>query len=128
MHKLIIIGNLGGDPEMRYTPDGQPVTSFNIASNRSYKTASGERREETEWFRATAWGKLAEVCNQYLEKGQKVYLEGRLKTKSWEDKSGATRFSNEIVVSSVEFLGGGKSEDSDQAADGPEDGSPDSPF
>ena len=79
VNKIIVIGNLGSDPEMRYTPNGQSVTSFNIASNRRYRTADGEQREETEWFRCSAFGRLADVCNQYLTRGQQVYVEGRLR-------------------------------------------------
>ena len=79
MHKITIIGHLGRDPEMKYTPDGQAVTTFSVAFSRKYKTAEGEPREETEWFNVSAWGKLAEVCNEYLTKGKQVYVEGRLK-------------------------------------------------
>ena len=82
MNKIIVIGNLGRDPEMRYTPNGQSVTSFSVASNRKYTTATGERREETEWFNVSAWGKLGETCNQYLTKGSQVYVEGRLRSSS----------------------------------------------
>ena len=84
MNKIIVIGNLGRDPEMRYTPNGQAVTSFSIASSRKHTTAVGEQREETEWFSCQAWGKLAETCNQYLTKGQQVYVEGRLKSRTYQ--------------------------------------------
>ncbi|MBM2849807.1 MAG: ssb, partial [Anaerolineales bacterium] len=80
VNKVMIIGRLGRDPEMRYTPSGRPVTSFSIGTTRSWNTPDGERREETDWFNVVAWGGLAEVCKQYLTKGQQVYVEGRLQT------------------------------------------------
>ena len=104
MNKIIVIGNLGKDPEMKYTPNGQAVTSFSIASNRKYKTAGGEQKEETEWFNVSAWGKLGETCNQYLTKGSQVYVEGRLSSRSYES-NGQTRFSMEINLTDVQFLG-----------------------
>lgn len=107
MNKIIVIGNLGRDPEMRYTPSGQPVTSFSVASNRSYTTASGERREETEWFNVSAWGKLGELCNQYLTKGRQVFVEGRLHSRSFTGRDGQMRFVNEITLTDVQFLGQG---------------------
>jgi single-strand DNA-binding protein len=105
VNKLILIGNVGRDPEMRITPSGQSVTSFSVASNRRYKTASGEQREETEWFNCQAWGKLAEVCNAYLTKGQQVYIEGRLKSRTYQTQNGETRFSNDVTVNEFQFLG-----------------------
>ena len=114
MNKIIVIGNLGRDPEMRYTPNGQSVTSFSVASNRTYTTAAGERREETEWFNVSAWGKLGELCNQYLSKGRQVYVEGRLSSRSFQGQDGQTRFVNEINLTDVQFLGGtsgGRDED-----------------
>lgn len=107
-NKMIAIGNLGSDPEMRYTPNGNPVTSFRIATNRRSTGADGERRDETEWFTVVAWNKLAELCNQYLTKGRKVYVEGRLHSRSWEGKDGATRFVNEIIANQVVFLDRGQ--------------------
>ena len=104
MNKMMIIGNLGGDPEMRYTPSGQAVTSFSVATNRRYTTADGETREETEWFRISVWGRQAETCNQYLSKGQKVYVEGRLRSRTYETRDGQTRFSNDIFATDVRFL------------------------
>ncbi|PKB80781.1 MAG: hypothetical protein BZY88_08005 [SAR202 cluster bacterium Io17-Chloro-G9] len=105
MNKIIVIGNLGRDPEMRYTPNGQSVTSFSVASNRKYTTAAGERREETEWFNVSAWGKLGEVCNQYLIKGSQVFVEGRLSSRSYQGQDGQMRFVNEINLTDVQFLG-----------------------
>ena len=104
MNKMIVIGNLGRDPEMRYTPSGQAVTNFTVATNYKYTTAEGESREETEWFRVSAWGRLAETCNQYLAKGRKVYVEGRLSSRTFETREGETRFSNEIRASDVRFI------------------------
>ena len=104
MNKMLVIGNLGRDPEMRYTPSGLAVTNFTVATNRKYTTADGERHDETEWFRVSAWGKLAETCNQFLSKGKKVYVEGRLKSRSYETRDGQTRFENEITASDVRFL------------------------
>ena len=132
MNKIIVIGNLGRDPEMRYTPNGQAVTSFSVASNRKYTTSTGERREETEWFNVSAWGKLGETCNQWLTKGSQVYVEGRLSSRSYEGRDGQTRFVNEINLTDVQFLGrpqGMGGEDSpygfDGGGDGPgEDGPP----
>ena len=105
MNKIIVIGNLGRDPEMRYTPSGQSVTSFSIASNRRYTTASGEQREETEWFNVNAWGRLAETCNQYLTKGQQVYVEGRLRSRTYQGNDGQTRVSLDINLTEMQMLG-----------------------
>ncbi len=110
VHKIIVIGHLGRDPEMKYLPQGQPVTTFSVASSRKYKTAAGEQREETEWFNVSAWGKLAETCNQYLTKGKQVYLEGRLKTRTYQAQNGETRFSLDVSCSEIQFLGGGGGE------------------
>ena len=105
LNKIMIIGNVGSDPEMRYTPNGSAVTSFSIATNRRYTTSDGEQREETEWFRVSAWNKLAEICNQYLSKGRQAYVEGRLHSTTWEGPDGQTRFRNEITAGEVVFLG-----------------------
>ena len=102
--KATIIGNHGRDPEMRYTPTGKPVTSFSVACNRVYTAADGERREETEWFRVIAWGKLAETCSQILTKGRRVYVEGRLQTRSWEGQDGQKRTEIEIVANDMLVL------------------------
>ena len=104
LNKIMVIGNLGTDPEMRYTPSGSAVTNFSLATNRSYTTSDGERREETEWFRIVAWNQLAEQVNQYLSKGRKAYVEGRLRSSSWEGQDGQTRFRNEIIANTVLFL------------------------
>ena len=104
MNKIIVIGHLGRDPEMRYTPNGQAVTSFSVASSRKYTTGAGEQREETEWFNVSAWGKLADLCNQYLTKGQQVCVEGPLRSRSYETQGGETRFVNETSLTDVQSL------------------------
>ena len=104
LNKLMLIGNVGTDPEMRYTAGGSPVTSFRIATSRSYNTSEGERKQETEWFTVVAWNQLAEQCNQFLSKGRRAYVEGRLRSHSWEGQDGQTRFRNEIVANRVLFL------------------------
>jgi single-strand DNA-binding protein len=101
----MVIGHLGRDPEMRYTPSGRPVTSFSVATSRNWTTPEGERRSETEWFNVVAWGSLAEICNQYLKKGQQVYVEGRLQTRRWEDDQGNKRSSVELVAREMIMLG-----------------------
>jgi len=106
VNKIIVIGNLGRDPEMRYTPNGQSVTSFSVASNRRYTTGEGEQREETEWFNVSAWGRLADLCNQYLSKGRQVYVEGRLRSRSYQGQDGQMRHVNDISLTDVQFLGG----------------------
>lgn len=105
LNKVMVIGNMGRDPEMRYTPSGKPVTSFSLASSRSWKAPNGERREETEWFNVVAWGGLAEICNDKLFKSQQVYVEGRLQTRSWEDENGQRHFRTEVVASDMIILG-----------------------
>jgi len=104
LNKLLVIGNVGTDPDMRYTPNGHPVTSFRLATGRTYTTGEGEKRQETEWFTVVAWRQLAEQCNQYLTKGKKVYVEGRLKSNSWTANDGQVRFNNEIIADRVVFL------------------------
>jgi single-strand DNA-binding protein len=105
LNKVLLIGNLGCDPEMRYTPSGRPVTSFSLSTPRSWTSADGERREETEWFNVVAWGSLAEICKQHLNKGQQVYIEGRLQTRGWEDETGKKHFRTEVVANEMIMLG-----------------------
>ena len=93
LNKMMVIGNLGTDPEMRYTPSGNPVTSFRIATTRTYTSSDGERQQDTEWFTVVAWNQLAELCNQYLSKGRRAYVDGRLHTNSWEGPDGQTPLS-----------------------------------
>jgi single-strand DNA-binding protein len=101
----MIIGHLGREPEMRYTPSGRPVTSFSVATTRSWNSPDGERREETEWFNVVAWGNLAEICKQYLTKGQQVYVEGRLQTRRWDDQEGKKHYTTEVVANEMIMLG-----------------------
>jgi single-strand DNA-binding protein len=104
LNKCMIIGNLGRDPEMRYTPSGQAVTQFTVAVNRNYKNSEGEWQEETEWFRVVAWGPLAERTAENLRKGRKVYVEGRIQTRQWEDQSGQKRYTTELIAQTVSAL------------------------
>lgn len=105
LNKVMVIGHLGRDPEMRYTPSGRPVTSFSVVTTRTWTSAEGERHEESEWFNVVAWGNLAEICNQYLSKGQQVYVEGRLQTRGWEDEEGKKHYRTELVASEMIVLG-----------------------
>jgi single-strand DNA-binding protein len=114
LNKVMIIGNLGRDPEMRYTPSGRPVTSFSVTTTRSWTSGDGDRREETEWFNVVAWGNLAEICKQYLHKGQPVYVEGRLQTRGWEDPEGKKHFRTELVANEVIILGERRGEPSEE--------------
>ena len=104
LNKVMVIGNLGSDPEMRFTPGGKSVTSFSVAAGYSY-TVDGERKEETEWFNIVAWGKLAEICNQYLSKGQQIYIEGRQQTRKWESDDGQTHYKTELIANQMVMLG-----------------------
>ena len=106
LNKVLIIGSLGADPEMRFTPGGKPVTSYSVEVNRGWRTSEGERKEATEWFNVVAWGHLAEICNQYLRKGSQVYVEGRLQTRNWEDSSGTRHFRTELVANEMIILDG----------------------
>ena len=105
VNKVILVGRLGRDPETRYTGSGQAVANFTLATDSTYKDRAGERQKRTEWHRIVAWGKLAEICQQYLKKGSQVYIEGRLQTREWEDKSGQKRSTTEIVASDMRMLG-----------------------
>ncbi len=104
VNKAILIGRLGGDPEVRYTPDGTMVTSFNLATNEQWKDKSGEKAQKTEWHRIVTFAKLAEICGNYLSKGSMVYIEGRIQTRSWEDKEGAKRTTTEIIATGMQML------------------------
>jgi single-strand DNA-binding protein len=106
LNKAMVIGHLGADPEMRYTANGNAVTTFSVASSRQFSGPDGERREETEWFRVVTWNRLAETCSQYLTKGRLVYVEGRLQTRSWEGQDGQKRYTTELIAQEVKFLGG----------------------
>ena len=105
VNKVILVGNLGADPIMRYTPNGTAVVNFSIATTEKFTNKSGERESRTEWHRVVAWSKLAEICNQYLKKGKQIYVEGRLQTRSWDDQSGNKRYTTEVVVNNMVMLG-----------------------
>ena len=105
VNKAIIVGNLGSDPELRHTQGGTPVANFRVATNEVYKSRDGERTERTEWHRVVAFGRLAEICGQYLKKGKQVYLEGRIQTRDWDDKDGNKRYTTEIVATQMVMLG-----------------------
>jgi single-strand DNA-binding protein len=106
VNKAILIGNLGRDPELRYTGSGTAVANFTLATTENIRSKEGEREERTEWHRIVAWGRTAELCAQYLNKGRSVYIEGRIQTREWEDKEGQKRRTTEIVANTVQFLGG----------------------
>ena len=118
LNKVMIIGRLGKDPEMRYTPGGSPVTTFSVAAGRQWKDSSGDVREETEWFNVVTWNKLAEICNEHLHKASRVYIEGRLQTRQWQDQEGQTRYRTEVIASDMIMLDGR----------GPRDSTPDDNF
>ena len=104
LNKIMLIGNLGRDPELNVTQEGTPVTKFTLAVNRNTKTSTGEREKETEWFNIIAWRQLAEICERYLHKGSKIYIEGRLQTRKYTDKNGVERTSIEVVASDMQML------------------------
>ncbi len=113
VNKAILIGNLGRDPELRHTASGKAVATFTVATNRSWTSADGTSQEDTEWHNIVAWDRLAEICQQYLQKGRKVYIEGRIQTRSWDDKSGQKRYMTEIVANQMIILdapGSGRSD------------------
>jgi single-strand DNA-binding protein len=105
VNKVIIVGNLGKDPEMRYTQNNTAVTNFTVATTDTWNDRNGEKQEKTEWHRVVTWGRLAEICGQYLQKGKQVYIEGRLQTRDWEDQSGNKRYTTEIVANTMQMLG-----------------------
>lgn len=106
VNKVILVGNLGKDPETKYLPSGDAVTNFTIATTESWKDKSGDKKESTEWHRISAFGKLAEICGEYLKKGSQVYVEGKIKTRKWQDKEGNDRYSTEISCDRLQMLGG----------------------
>ena len=117
VNKAIVVGRLGADPEIKYTQSGQPVCALSVATSESWKDKGGKQQERTEWHRVKAWGKLGELCGEYLQKGRQVYVEGKLQTSKWQDKAGADRYTTEIVASVVQFLDS-KREASQQAHTG----------
>jgi single-strand DNA-binding protein len=113
----VVVGHLGGDPEMKYTQTGQPVTNFSLATSRKWKDDAGESHEKTTWFRVAAWGKLAELCNQYLTKGRLVLVEGEIEASAWTDKEGKPRASLELRAQNVRFLGAKPAGESTESAE-----------
>ena len=124
VNKAILIGRLGRDPEVRYTNQGSQVTTFSLATDEAWTDRNGERQKRTEWHRIVTWGKLAEICGQYLKKGSQVFIEGKLQTREWEDRDGNKRYTTEVVAREMRML------DSKGAADGrmEEPPAPDEPF
>jgi len=106
VNKVIILGRLGQDPELKYTPGGMAVCNFTVATSESWADKAGQKQEKTEWHRIVVWGKLAELCNQYLTKGRQAFIEGSIQTRSWDDKSGQKRYTTEINAKTVQFIGG----------------------
>ncbi|MCB9060028.1 MAG: single-stranded DNA-binding protein [Halobacteriovoraceae bacterium] len=106
VNKVILLGRLGQDPEIKYTPSGAAVCNFSLATSESWVDKSGQKQERTEWHRVVVWNKLAELCNQYLSKGRQAYIEGRLQTRSWDDQNGQKRYTTEVNASTVQFIGG----------------------
>lgn len=121
INKVILIGNLGKDPEIRHSPTGQAVCNLSIATSESWTDKNGQKQEKTEWHRVVVFSKLAELCGQYLTKGRQAYIEGKLQTRSWQDKDGQTRYTTEVVAQSIQFLGGnaGKSANPNAGAPAP---------
>ncbi len=124
---IVLVGHLGRDPEMRYTPSGTPVTSFNVATTRRWTDAEGQEQEKTTWFRVTAWRKLAETCNQYLAKGRLVLVEGEIDASAWTDRNGEARATLELRASRVRFLGG-KGERAEGSEEAPPEDEEEIPF
>jgi single-strand DNA-binding protein len=120
----IIIGKLGRDPELRFTPNGKPVASFSVATEENWKGNDGQKQSKTEWHNIVAWGKLGELANQYLKKGSSAYIEGRITTSSWDDKDGNKRYKTEVVANKIKFLGGTR-QDHGESNGAPENTQPD---
>ncbi|MBL4635401.1 MAG: single-stranded DNA-binding protein [Kofleriaceae bacterium] len=121
INKVILVGNLGSDPDLRSTPSGVSVCEFSVATNETWKGKDGQTQDRTEWHKIIIWGKLGENCSKFLSKGRQVYVEGRLQTRSWEDKEGNKRYTTEIVARDIQFLGGGGG---GNRADGGQEGPP----
>ncbi len=125
VNKVILVGNLGADPDMRYTQSGAGVCELRLATNESWTDRNGQKQERTEWHRIVVWGKRAEVCSKFLSKGRQVYVEGRLRTRSWDDKEGNKRYTTEIIANDVQFLGGRDGGGARGGFDGPPPAEPD---
>jgi single-strand DNA-binding protein len=115
VNKVILLGRLGQDPELKYTPSGTAVCNFSLATTESWSDKSGQKQERTEWHRIVVWGKLAELCNQYLAKGRQAFVEGALQTRSWDDKQGQKRYTTEINAKTIQFVGGPSADRGDNA-------------
>lgn len=105
VNKVIVLGRLGSEPELRYTPSGAAVCNFSVATSDNWTDKNGEKQEKTEWHRIVVWGKLGELCHQYLSKGRQAYIEGKLQTRSWEDNNGVKKYTTEILANTVQFIG-----------------------
>jgi single-strand DNA-binding protein len=121
VNKVIIVGNVGRDPEVRYTQSGRAVASFSVATSERFQDKEGQPQERTEWHRVVAWGRLAEICGEYLRKGKQVYVEGRLQTRDWEDKDGHKRYTTEVIANVMQMLGR-RGEDGGMSDEGPSRG------
>ncbi len=119
VNKVILLGRLGQDPELKYTPGGAAVCNFSMATTEAWTDKQGAKQEKTEWHRIVVWGKLAELCNQYLAKGRQAFVEGRLQTRSWDDKDGSKRYTTEILANTVQFIGGATASNENRSAGGP---------
>jgi single-strand DNA-binding protein len=119
VNKVILLGRLGQDPELKYTPGGSAVCNFSLATTEAWTDKQGQKQEKTEWHRVVVWGKLAELCNQYLAKGRQAFLEGRLQTRSWDDKDGNKKYTTEILASTVQFIGGASANNNASTNAGP---------
>jgi single-strand DNA-binding protein len=128
LNKVMIIGNLGRDPEIRYTTGGKPVTTFSVATSRSWVTSDGDRREATEWFNVVAWGNLAEICNQYLRKASRVYVDGHLQTRNWEDADGNKHYRTELIANEMLILDPRSPKSANRSEEQFFDDEPDLPF
>jgi single-strand DNA-binding protein len=115
-NKITLVGNLGRDPELRYTPQGTPVCNFTLATNEKRKDKSGESQDVTTWFRVTLWGRQAETASQYLTKGRPIYIEGRLRVEEWTDRDNKQRYTLEVHATDMQFIGGGRSDDAPAAS------------
>ena len=126
VNKVILVGRLGKDPEVRYSTSGNAITNFNLATSRVYKNKQGEKVDETEWHRCVSFGRTAEVCGEYLHKGSLIYVEGRLQTRDWEDKDGNKRWTTEIIIENMKMLGSknDRSDSSVETSDNPFDKGP----
>ena len=107
VNKVLLIGRLGSNPEIRFTPSGAAVANFSMATNESWNDKNGQKQERTEWHRVVVWGKLAQLCGEYLSKGRQCYVEGRMQTRQWQDKEGQTKYTTEVIANSIQFLGAG---------------------